>query len=173
MKIKITRFILIATAFLLYSCDEDGYADYDPGETLTQKFAGEWYIVGYTPDGEVAYADQGGDYNLWSTYNTAANNENFWIDDHGSFFELKTQVQANLANLTFSGQENAPEVITGGTVTIRNGKILEKAGRAAVSRTLVDSIYFEAEFDWDPGVIYTFGGHERTGFEEDDDPHIN
>lgn len=61
-------------------------------------------------------------------------------------------MQANLANLSFSGQENAPEVLTGGTVTIRNCGILENAGRAAVSRTAVDSIYFEAGFDWDPGL---------------------
>jgi len=173
MKLKIKSYILIAAALILYSCDEDGYADYDPGETTTQRFAGEWYIVGYAPNGEVAYAAQGGDYNLWSTYNTAANNENFWLDDHGSFFELKSIVQGNLSNLTFSGQEDAPEVITGGTVTIRNGKIIENGGRASISRAVVDSIYFEAEFDWDPGVIYTFGGHERTGFEEDDNPRIN
>lgn len=171
MKILNLFLLLLLVSFI--SCDEDGYADYDPGETNTQKFAGEWYIVGYTEDGEVAYAEDGADYNLWSTYNTAANDNTFWIDDHGSFFELKSQVEANLSNLTFSGEEDAEEVITGGTVTIRNGKILENAGRAAVSGTVVDSIYFEAEFDWDPGVIYIFGGHERTGFEEDDNPHIN
>ncbi len=71
------------------------------------------------------------------------------------------------------GPQDAPELITEGTVTVSNGKILENAGRAWGSGTVVDSIYFEAEFDWDPGVIYTFGGHERTGFDEDDNPHIN
>ncbi len=37
----------------------------------------------------------------------------------------------------------------------------------------VDEIYFEAEFDWDPGINYIFKGHKRTGFAEDENPHYS
>lgn len=168
MKITIKLFLLLVAATFV-SCDEDGYAEYDPGETNTKAFHGEWYVVAYDPDGAPAY---NGDYVPFSTYNTAANNDSIWLDDHGSWMEIKTRVNTNGRDLTFSGPENAPELITGGTVTVRNGKIIKNGGRAAVSNTTVDSIYFEAEFDWEPGVIFTFGGHKRTGYDEDDNPHL-
>lgn len=158
----------MAIAVLFSSCEADGYADYDAGKTKTQALSGEWWIVGYDASGAPAY---GGDYNLWSTYNTAANNDSIWIDDHDSFFELKSKVQANVEELTFAGGEGATELYTGGTVHIMNGKIIPDGGRSATG-VVVDSIYFEAEFDWDPGVIYTFGGHERSGFLEDENPHL-
>lgn len=164
MKIKNNLLLILMVSVLLFSCEDDGYADYDPGQTNTEEVSGEWYIIGYDPSGEPAY---GGGYNLWSTYNTAQNNDSIWLDDHGSFFELKSKVLANVADLTFEGPANAPETITGGTVSVSNGQIIKNGGRSA-SGAVVDSIYFEAEFDWDPGVIYTFGGHRRTGFGEDD-----
>ncbi len=145
------------------SCDEGG--EPDPGGTATQEFAGDWFIIGFEPDG--ATPAFGGDYHLYTTYNAASNDENFWIDDHDEFFEIKTKVQADFANLTFSGQPNSPELYTGGTVTVTNGKILKAAAQSFGGHT-VDSIYFEAEFDWDPGTVYKFGGHKRTGFLEDE-----
>lgn len=169
MNLKI-KFLLIFVLAILSSCEEDGYADYDSGETNTQEFAGEWYVVAYDATGAPAF---GGDYVLLSTYNTAQNNDSIWIDDHGSWMEIKTRVNTNPNNLTFAGPANAPELITGGTVSVSNGQIIKNGGRAANSGTVTDSIYFEAEFDWEPGVIFTFGGHERTGFEEDEDPHFN
>lgn len=132
--------------------------------------AGDWFIVGYLQDGTPAYS---GDYNIFSTYNASSNDENLWIDDHGNFFEIKTKVQANLDNLTFSGPANAPELITDGTVTVSNGKIIKDGGVTYGTKTVVDSIYFEAEFDWDPGTTYIFGGHRRTGFLEDESATIH
>lgn len=168
MKIKFSSFILIVVSLMIFSCDEDGYADYDPGGTATEEFAGEWYIASYGPDGEVS-----SDYHHWYTYNTAQNNDSLWIDDHESDYGIKTKVLTNSSNMTFSGPTNASSVYIDETVTIRNGRIFENQGRASSSRAVVDSIYFEVEFSGEPGVIYTFGGHERTGFEEDDNPHIN
>lgn len=165
---KLKLFLALVVVMSLTSCDEGG--DPDPGFTTTVDFAGDWFIVGYFEDGSIAY---GGDYVLYSTYNTASNDENFWIDDHGAFFEIKTKVQANFDALTFSGQANSEELYTEGTVTVSNGKIITDGGRSFGTETVVDSIYFEAEFDWDPGTIYRFGGHRRTGFLEDDAPHIN
>lgn len=163
---KITALFLSVFALtVMSSCDEGG--EPTPGGTATQKFAGDWHIIGFETDGVTPAF--GGGYNLYSTYNASSNDENFWIDDHDSFFELKSKVQANLSSLTFAGQPAAEELYTGGTVTVTNGKILKNAAHS-FGNHVVDSIYFEAEFDWDPGVVYKFGGHKRTGFLEDELP---
>lgn len=158
---------LLAVAFValgtMASCDEGG--DPSPGGTATQKFAGDWHIVGYEPDGTTPAF--GGSYNLYSTYNASSNDENFWIDDHDAFFEIKSKVQADIPNMTFAGQPDAEELYTGGTVHVTNGKVI-KDGGTSFGGHVVDSIYFEAEFDWDPGTVYKFGGHKRTGFLEDE-----
>lgn len=163
-KFNVTALILsIITVTCFTSCDEGG--EPDPGGTRTEKFAGDWYITGYNPDLTNAF---GGGYILYSTYNAASNDENFWIDDHGAFFEIKTKVQVTDFNArTFAGPTDAPELITGGTVTVTNGKIFKNGGMTTGGH-VVDSIYFEAEFDWEPGTIFRFGGHKRTGFLEDE-----
>lgn len=160
--VKALLSLLIITSFT--SCDEGG--EPDPGGTTTQSFAGDWHIIGYEPDGVTpAY---GGGYVLYSTFNASSNDENFWIDDHGTFFEIKTKVQVSDFNsMTFSGPVDAPELYTEGTVTVSNGRIFKNGGETFGGH-VVDSIYFEAEFDWDPGTIYKFGGHKRTGFLEDE-----
>jgi hypothetical protein len=164
LKFNITT-LLLSVVFVtsFSSCDEGG--EPEPGGTTTERFAGDWHIIGFEPDGVTPAF--GGDYVLYSTYNAASNDENFWIDDHGTFFELKGKAQANLADLTFSSQVNTEELYTGGTVTITNGKILEDAAHS-FGGNVVDSIYFEAEFDWDPGTVYKFGGHKRTGWLADE-----
>ena len=163
-KFKITALLLSVIALtVMSSCDEGG--DPDAGGTATQRFAGDWHIIGFETDGVTPAF--GGDYVLYSTYNAASNDQNFWIDDHGTFFELKAKAQANLSALTFSSEANTKEWYTEGTVTITNGKILQDSAETFGGH-VVDSIYFEAEFDWDPGVVYKFGGHKRTGFLEDE-----
>jgi len=163
-KLKITSLLLSLFAIAtLSSCDEGG--ELEPGGTTTQDFAGDWHIIGLEADGVTPAF--GGDYYLWSTYNAASNDENFWIDDHDTFFELKAKAQADLGALTFQSEPNTTELYLGGTVTITNGKII-KGGGHSFGGHVVDSIYFEAEFDWDPGNAYKFGGHKRTGFLEDE-----
>jgi len=160
---KLKLFLIAVTGIAtLYSCDETG--DTDPGGTTTENFAGDWHIIGYEPDGVTPV----GDYVLYSTYNAASNDENFWIDDHNTYFQLKSKVQvSSFSSYTFAGQAASEELYTGGTVTVTNGKILKKAATSFGGHE-VDSIYFEAEFDWDPGVVYKFSGHKRTGFLEDE-----
>ena len=160
----ITSLLLSLFALVvLSSCDEGGNPE--AGNTTTHDFAGDWHIVGLETDGVTPAF--GGDYYLWSTYNASSNDENFWIDDHDTFFELKAKAQADLSALTFSSEANTTEMYLGGTVTIQNGKILKNAGHSFGGH-VVDSIYFEAEFDWDPGTFYKFAGHKRTGFLEDE-----
>ena len=44
MKKKINLIVILAVSALLFSCDEDGYADYDPGKTQMQDLSGEWHV---------------------------------------------------------------------------------------------------------------------------------
>ena len=155
------NYICLLTLILFSSCDK--VQDPDPGGTTTEKFAGDWHIAIFDTNG-----DQVVDYGLYSTYNAASNDENFWIDDHDEIVGLKTKVQVNdFKNLTFNGLPDSDELYYGGTVTVSNGKIMKKAAQSFGGHT-VDSIYFEAEFDWEPDVIYQFKGHKRTGFIEDE-----
>lgn len=166
-KMKILKNSLIVSfilALTLTSCDKGG--DPNPGGTNTQKFAGDWHVIALEPDG--ATPAFGGGYVLFSTYNAASNDENFWLDDHDNWMEIKTKVQAtDFTNLLFSGKPNEAELYLGGTVTVTNGKILKNAAHSFGGH-VVDSLYFEAEFDWDPGTVYKFAGHRRTGFIEDE-----
>ena len=159
--------ILIVVLTTFTSCDE--VDDLDVGGTSVESMSGDWWVVALQPDGTTpAY---GGNYEHFSTYNTSANDGGLWINDFGNWMEIQTKVMANVGSLTFSGEQDAEEIITGGTVTVTNGQIT-KASYTTTSNTKVDEIYFEAEFDWDPGTVYVFKGHKRTGFAEDENPHL-
>lgn len=164
----ITGAILLMVLTTFTSCDEVG--DIEIGGTNLEAMSGDWWIIALEPDGVTpAY---GGDYEQFSTYNTADNNNGMWINDYGHYFEIQTRVVANTNDMTFVGIANSPEEITGGTISISNGKITPSDYLTA-SNTSVNSIYFEAEMDWDPGTIYVFKGHKRTGFAEDENPHYS
>lgn len=158
---------LLIMALTFTSCDE--VEDANIGGTSVESMSGDWWIIGLFPDGSVAY---GGDYEQFSTYNTASDDGGMWINDYAHYFEIQTKVTANVGNKTFAGEEGAEEVITGGTITVINGVIKEK-NFTTESNTIVDTIEFEAEFDWDPGTFYKFIGHKRTGFAEDENPHYD
>lgn len=156
--------IMVFTTFT--SCDE--VEDITIGGTNLEAMSGEWWVAGFFPEGESpAY---GGDYVQFSTYNTASNDVGLWIDDFGNFFEIKTKVTVDLNSMTFVGIPDSEEVITGGTVTVSEGRI-SKGTFTTASNTKVDELFFKAEFDWDPGTVYEFKGHKRTGFAEDENPH--
>lgn len=167
-KINIYRAVLVLfTVSLFVSCDEGG--DPDPGGTNVQDIAGDWWAVALNPGGETTAF--GGDYVQFSTYNTAANDNTFWVDDHDNWMQLKAKVTLNEDRLTFQSEPNTPELYADETVTITNGLITRDAFTTE-SNTLVDQITFNAEFSWDPGTIYEYVGHFRTGFLEDETPHF-
>lgn len=144
---------------LITSCDEGG--DPDPGMTNTGQFAGDWFINITDSNGDVY-----DEHVLHSTYNTSANDNTMWIDDHENGYWIKCKITINNDG-TFSAT-NAENLIDGSVVTITNGKI-EK--NAAVSRGghTVDKISFRAHFDYDaPGYDMIYEGHKRTGFIEDE-----
>lgn len=166
--IKIYRVVLVLfTLSLFVSCDEGG--DPDPGGTSVQDIAGDWWAVALNPGGETTAF--GGDYVQFSTYNTAANDNTFWVDDHNNWMQLKARVTLNADRLTFQSEANTPELYTDETVTITNGLITRDVFTTE-SNTLVDQITFNAEFSWDPGTVYEYVGHFRTGFLEDENPHF-
>lgn len=153
--LKIVFGLILITSFS--SCDEGG--DPDPGKTNTGQFAGDWFITG--SEGGVDQFE----HELHSTYNTSANDNTMWIDDHGNGWAIKCKINMNQDG-TFS-VTNSENIGDAGTVTVTNGKIISGGAISRGGHT-VDKITFDAEFSYDPGVIIHFDGHKRTGFLEDE-----
>ncbi|AVR44162.1 hypothetical protein C7S20_02155 [Christiangramia fulva] len=167
---KKLSFLLLGFALMssLFSCENDDPVA-DPSNIVVEDITGDWWVIALEPDGETpAY---GGDYVQFSTYATAANNTNFWLDDNDLWMELKAKVSLDPSTLTFSSVPDTEELYTGETVTITNGKFTKNSFTTPGSNTVVDEIQFEAEFSWDPGTVYVFKGYERTGKVADDNPH--
>jgi len=158
-------FLPVLVAMLTMSCDEDGYDDYNPGNTPAASMSGEWYIdITDEATGDVLATNT-----LHRTYDD--NNGGLWVSDRltattFSGYYLESVVNYDLANLTFGGN-NLPNLSDESVVTITEGKII-KNGAKSESGAVVDSIYFKAVFDYDPENTIIFAGHGRTGFVEDE-----
>lgn len=153
----------ILTVLIFTSCKKNLP---DVGGTNAEKVANEWWVRLYNPDGSLAYpADY---YGHIATYNTAANDNNFWIDDQGNIWDFKVKATADLSNLTFKA-DHVKSVVPNYdiTVNVTDGKIIPNAGKSKTG-VVTDSIYMKVEFEDDPGKIYTISGHARTRFAEDD-----
>ncbi|UJH92362.1 hypothetical protein LZ575_07495 [Antarcticibacterium sp. 1MA-6-2] len=90
--------IIMFISFSLVSCDTGG--DPDPGATEVVDLAGDWYVM-LLVDGEDIY---GLGYNLISTYNTASDEQEMWVDDH-ELWPMKVVTPVNVQSLTFSGTD--------------------------------------------------------------------
>lgn len=156
--IKILFSILILTAFT--SCDEGGNPN--PGGTTTGAFAGEWFISATDSDGGSVF-----DHALHSTYNTSANDNTMWIDDHENGYYIKCKVTVDLAKGTFTATDSE-NLLDNSKVTITEGKF-EKGATESKAGHVVDKISFRAHFDYDDeGYDILYVGHKRTGFQEDE-----
>ena len=163
--IKILFSIFLITS--LSSCDEGGEPDREEiGMTTTGKFAGDWYINITDSDGVTLV-----EHVLHSTYNTSANDNTMWMDDHGEGYFIKSKFGINTLTGQFSAVDS-PNINDGGdnttTVTISDGQIIENG---AVSRGghVVDRITFRVHYSYDaPGYDIIYEGHRRTGFFEDE-----
>lgn len=155
----------VALVIGLASCENE----VDPGQNSLMKMSNEWWCQIYIPDGSGGLTDIGQGYQHFLTSNTASGrSDSLFVDDFDGLLELKAKVFCNINDLTFTTNGVAVlERYTDGTVKIGNGKIFPDGGKST-SGVKVDSIYFEAEFDWDPGQIYVLAGHGRTGFAEDE-----
>jgi hypothetical protein len=165
---KMKKIILIISAVCasaLIGCENE----VEPGGTPVMKLSNEWWVRLLVEDGSGGYDDA---YDLgylhFLTSSTASNSaDSILMDDFNEVIQLKAKVACNVSDLTFgNGTTAVNERYTDGTVIINNGKIFERQGLSS-SGVEVDSIYFEAEFDWDLGQVYIIAGHGRTGFPED------
>ena len=142
------------------SCDEGG--DPDPGGTTVEDYAGDWFITLTDTDGNTLVENA-----LHTTYNTSANDNTMWIDDHENGYWIKAKVTVNLADGTFTATD-AENLLDGSLVTITEGKI-EKGAATSLGGHTVDKISFRAHFDYDAdGYDILYEGHKRTGFLEDE-----
>lgn len=166
MKLNISKIFL--SLFIIttsISCDDKGYDEFDAGNSPSVAMNGEWFIDIMDEEGNT-YAQ----HTLHKTYDN--NNGKMFISDrvgttdNFSGWYLVSEVNVDTENLTFNAA-NAENVSDGSIVNITEGKIIKNAARSKTG-TVVDSIYFKGEFDYDPGVIIIFAGHKRTGFLEDE-----
>ena len=162
MKKIINNIALISILFIaLVSCENNGYEDYEQKNSNTGALNGEWYIdVIEESSGNVEV-----EHALHYTYDN--DNGNMFIDDRKNGWYLKGELNVDLKNLTFNITDEDNLNDKGSTFTITEGKIIKNAAKSK-NGVVTDSIYFKAEFDYDPGVIYIHSGHRRTGFIQDD-----
>lgn len=162
MKKAINKIALITIMlFGITACENNGYEDYEQKVSPSVALNGEWYI-------DVIKASTGvveEEHALHYTYDS--NDGKLWIDDKKNGWYLKGKLNYDVQNLTFnvSGEDNLND--KGSKFTITEGKIMKNAGKSKTG-VATDSIYFKAEFDYAPGVIYIHSGHRRTGFIQDD-----
>lgn len=169
MKKAITKIALISILFLgLVSCENNGYEDFKQEATPSVAMNGEWYInIIKESNGSVQV-----EHALHKTFDS--NDGKMYISDRitGSNppkftgWWLETKLDVNTKDLTFSITD-AINTADGSKVKVTEGKIIKNAAKSKTG-VVVDSIYFKAEFDYEPGVKYIHAGHRRTGFEEDD-----
>lgn len=160
--IKVLFSIFLITS--LVSCDEGG--DPDPGMTTTGNYAGDWYLTLTDSDGVVL-----AEHVLHSTYNTSANDNTMWFDDHEEGYVIKSKFFMNVANGQFFAN-NSANIVDGGAndtfVTITEGQITKNAAFSKAGH-LVDKFHCRVHYSYDAdGYDIIYEGHRRTGFLEDE-----
>lgn len=139
--------IILGVVIALSSCQKKIEKEYN----WAYPVAGDWKLKAYI-DGDEIY----GPFEI-KIYNTSFGQDSVWIDDYnGNFWDMKFKAKVDMSTLTFqtAGSVNA---ISGYDITIKvtDGKIINK-----------DSIYFNMEFEDDPGTIYTLAGHRAVGYDD-------
>lgn len=149
------------------------------------ELAGEWYVVYRYDDGSGVYDDYSG----WGTFpldtycDSNGDTDSLFISDitDGSkhpFWIYTVKVGCDVEKLTFSkdtaissaidnlSDPTAPYLYDIWT-NVKSGKIIKDA-ITLPSGNVVDSIFFEIEFEDAPGFIIQCSGHRRSGFLEDE-----
>lgn len=162
MKKAINKLALLSLLFIgLTSCENNGYEDFTEVNSPSVALNGEWYIdVIKASDGSVQVQHA-----LHKTYDS--NDGKMYINDAKLGWWLKGKLNVNTTNLTFDTSKEPNLNDPGSTFTITEGKIIKNAAKSKTG-VVVDSIYFKAEFSYEPGVIYIHSGHKRTGLLEDE-----
>lgn len=150
--------LFLGAALLFSACTKDPVVENTP----TAKMAGEWFVELFQSGQAVT------DYHKILTYNTAnVNSGQIWFEDP-DIWDFKGKLDVDAQALTFKAVNAAADIIHNGvTMKVFEGKVLPKAGKSK-SGNAVDSIYLKVEFSDDPGTVYEYKGHLRTGFFEDE-----
>jgi len=157
--IKVLFSIFLITSVV--SCDKVG--EIDKEMTTTGSYAGDWYVDATGTDGVKLF-----EHVKHSTYNTSANDNTMWIDDHGDGKDIKSKFTIDTGTGSFSAT-NSPNLLkTGTTTTITLGQIT-KDGAVSKGGRKVDKISFRVHYSSDPvGYDVIYEGHKVTGFYEDE-----
>ncbi len=156
---KITSALVIIVAVVAFSSCKKTL---DPGGTSAVKVANEWWVQ-LTQNGQDIY--NLGHFKI-ATYNTAANDNNIWVDDYLNGWQVKFKVPVDYSNLTFSTPSSQNEYYNI-TVRVSQGQFLPGAGRSRTGN-VADSIHMRVVFSDDPNTTYEMNGTSRTRFPEDD-----
>ncbi|MEO6729948.1 MAG: lipid-binding protein [Ferruginibacter sp.] len=151
--------LLAATSVLIFvSCSEKP----DIQNTDTYKMSGEWFVTLRQNGTAVAPVHK------IMTYNTAEpNSGKIWLNDL-NYWPFKGKLDVDYSTLSFKAATGiANEALANKTAKVMEGKIIPAAAHSK-SGNVVDSIYLKMEFSDDPGEIYEYSGHLRTGFFEDE-----
>lgn len=150
--------LFLGAALLFTACSKNP----DVEHTTTERMAGEWFVELFEDGHAVS------DFHKVLTYNTAnPSSGQVWFDDP-DIWEFKAKLDVDIQNLSFKAMNAAADVVHAGvTMKVYEGKIMPKAGHSK-SGNAVDSIYLKVEFSDDPGTIYEYKGHQRSGFFEDE-----
>lgn len=154
------KYFFIAIALiLLSSCKKELPT---VGGTSAQSMANEWWVT-FTLNGQDVF-------NLGhqkiTTYNTANNDNNMWVDDLQHLWQFKVKTPADFKNLSF-GVSHAQNQYYNITVDIMNGKVFPLKGHSKTGN-VTDSIYFQTRFSDDSTNVYTISGTARTQWPQDD-----
>ncbi len=158
------RTLLIA--FILsafYSCsDDDSFEMTSIGE-----LSNEWHVRLLLRNGDNTLTDVGNGYHHMVTANTSTDNgDSMWVDNrNNTTVSIKSKVSVDTDNLTFSNAKSVTEVYSGQQIFISDGQVYKALGKTFAGN-VVDSVYFEVAFNTD--TTYVIGGHQRTGFQEDE-----
>jgi len=150
----------IFTITLLTSCENDGYADYKTELTPSVELNGEWYIDISNSTG-LLY-----EHTHHYTYDSNKGDNTMFFDSKGAGKSLKGLVNVDNKNYTFTSNASENLLRPVAKFTVTEGKILKGAAHSRAGN-VTDSIYLKVEFSNEPGITYTYSGHKRTGFLED------
>jgi hypothetical protein len=175
-KLKNILFVAVVLSALSLSSCSKLFEWNQPKEVPTEyssvyPMGGEWWVVNRVDDGSGVFVDAGNGYTALFTYNTAAESTNeMWISDAGNFWWYTLKCPINLDAKTFGSADSLQSSYNHGAydikVLVQNGKIITD-GANNPSGVKSDSIYFEIQFEDDPGTVYQISGKRRTGFLED------
>jgi len=178
MKNKIIIAVLAVLLMGTYSCRKL-YQWNQPKDPVVEypaiwPLAGEWYVLYQFDDGAGNIGDE----------IPTAHPSNWIFDYENGVLKFENdptsygltppfhKADCDLGARTFSGDSLVSTADGGGVpynikINVKNGKVIEDGGHST-SGVVSGSIYFEIEYQDDPGTIYYCAGVRRTGFLEDE-----